>query len=63
MMALTRLPSGRRASTIGRGLVDPAADPAGDPLDDLEQVPVVVEDDVGPLQPPVALDVDRLAGR
>ena len=28
MMALTRLPSGRRASTIGRGLVDAAADAA-----------------------------------
>ena len=26
MIALTREPSGRRASTIGRGLVDPPAD-------------------------------------
>ena len=42
------------------GLVHPPADPAHDPLDDLDQVPVVVERDVGPLQPALALDVDDL---
>ena len=42
------------------GLVDPPADPAGDPLDDLEQVPLVVERHVDTLQPAVPLDVGRL---
>ena len=60
MMALTRLPSGSRASTIG--LVSSTRRPTrpDDPLDDLDQVAVVVEDDAARLQPPLALDVDQL---
>ena len=56
MIALTREPSGRRASTIGdeSSIRRPTA--RHDPVDDLEQVPVVLEADVGPLQPAVALD-------
>ena len=38
MMALTREPSGSRASTIGARLVDAPADLGHDPLDHLEQV-------------------------
>ncbi len=41
------------------GLVHPPADPADDPLDDLDQVPFVVENDAALLQPAPALDVDR----
>ena len=56
MIALTREPSCRRASTIGLRLVDAAADRADDALDDLHQVPVVLEDDAGFLEHAVALD-------
>ena len=41
-------------------LVDAAADGADDALDDLHQVPVVPEDDVGQLEPAVPLDVDLI---
>ena len=58
MMALTRLPSGRRASTIGDVSSTRRPTWADDALDDLDQVGVVGEDDVGSLQPAVALDVD-----
>ena len=58
MMALTREPSVRRASTIGRRLVDAAADRGDDPVDDAHDVVVVLEDDVGELELAGALDVD-----
>ena len=60
MTALTREPSGNRASQKRRGLIHPPADPADDPADDLDQVPLVVEDDLGPAQAAAALDVDAL---
>ena len=43
-----------------RGLVDPPADPRDDPVDDLEQVLVVAEDDLRPLDPALLLDEDLL---
>ena len=43
MMALTREPSGRRASTMGLALVDAPADPADDLVDDPAQVGLVAE--------------------
>src|SRR5882724_6349698 len=46
----------------GRRVVDPAADGRDDPVDHLEQVPVVLEPDVGRLQLTVALDVHLLVG-
>jgi hypothetical protein len=46
-MTLTREPSGRRASQIGRGFVDAAADLAHDALADVHQLRVVAEADVG----------------
>ena len=58
MMALTREPSGRRASTIGERLVDAAADRGDDPVDDAHDVVVVLEDDVRQLELARALDVD-----
>ena len=58
MMALTREPSVRRASTIGRRLVDAATDRGDDPVDDAHDVVVVLEDDVGQLELAAALDVD-----
>ena len=58
MMALTREPSVRRASTIGRRLVDAAADRGDDPVDDAHDVVVVLEDDVRQLELAGALDVD-----
>ena len=51
MIALTRLPSGRPRVDHRRGLVDPAADPAGDPLDDWPAGALVDELDVGSFQP------------
>ena len=60
MMALTREPSGRRASTIGDRLVDAATDSADDAVDDLAQVDVVAEAAVGPVQLARALHVDVL---
>ena len=44
----------------GRGVVDAPADRGDDPVDHLEQVAVVLEADVGLLQPAVALDEDLL---
>ena len=49
MMALTREPSGQARVDHRARLVDAAADRADDALDDLHQVPVVLEDDVGAL--------------
>ena len=49
MMALTREPSGRRASTRGLGLVDAPAERGDDAVDDPEDVLVVEEGDVDPL--------------
>ena len=46
MMALTREPSGRRASTIGERLVDAPAERGDDPIDDPHHVVVVLEHDV-----------------
>ena len=43
-----------------RGLVDPPADPRDDPVDDLEQVLVVAEDDLRALDPALLLDEDLL---
>ena len=58
MMALTREPSGRRASTIGRRFVDAPADLRHDAVDDLHQMFVVAELDVGLFQLAAAFDVD-----
>ena len=58
MIALTREPSGRRASTRGLDLVDPPAERRDDPLDDAQDVLVVQEDRVDPLDLARALDVD-----
>ena len=61
MMALTREPSVRRASTIG--LDSSMRRPIGrdDAVDDAHDVVVVLEGEVGQLEPAAALDVD-LAG-
>ena len=58
MIALTREPSGRRASTIGRRLVDPAPHPADDAVDDRQQVRVVPELRRNAHQLAAALDED-----
>ena len=60
MMALTREPSGRRAST--RGLVSSMCRPSGreDAVDDVEDVLIVAEGDVDLLDAAGALDVDAL---
>ena len=60
MTTLTREPSGRRASTIGRGLVDVAAERRDDAVDDAADVLVVVELDVAQQQAALALEVDLL---
>ena len=60
MTTLTREPSGRRASTIGRGLVDVAAERRDDAVDDAPHVVVVVELDVAQQQAALALEVDLL---
>ena len=57
-MMLTRLPSSSRASQIGRGLVDPAADPGDDPLRHIHHVLIVAETDVGELELALPLDID-----
>ena len=57
MIALTREPSGEARVHHRAALVDAPADRADDALDDLHQVPVVLEDDVGLLEHAVALDV------
>ena len=62
-MMLTRLPSSSRASQIGRGLVDPAADPGDDPLRDVHDVLIVAEADVGELELAATLDIDLVASR
>ena len=54
--ALTRLPSARRASTIGDDFIDPPADRRHDLLDDAHQVPLVLEPDRRRLQHAVSLD-------
>ncbi len=63
MIALTREPSVRRASTIGLRLVDAAADRGDDPIDDPHDMVVVLEDDVRQLQLAGALDVDLARAR
>ena len=60
MMALTREPSASRASTIGLDSSIAPPDRAHDALDDLEQVAVVLEHDLGRLEPAVPLDVDLI---
>ena len=62
MIAFTRLPSGRRASTIGRGLVDSPADLRHDLVDDPQEMGVVGERRRRPLDLAVALDVDPVEG-
>ena len=59
-MTLTREPSGRRASQIGLGFIDAAADLADDALADVEQLLVVAEADAGLLDLAVDFDVDVL---
>ncbi len=63
MIALNRDPFGQPGVDHRRGLVDPAADPRDDPVDDLEQVLVVAEDDLRLLDPPLLLDDRRSWGR
>ena len=58
MMAFTREPSGQARVHHRARLVDAAADRADDALDDLHQVRVVLEHDVGLLELAFALDVD-----
>ena len=58
MTALTREPSGRRASTRGLDLVDAAAERGDDPVDDPQDVLVVEEVRVDPLDLAAALDVE-----
>ena len=60
MIALTREPSGSRASTRGLDLVDPPAERRDDPVDDPQHVLVVEEDAVDPQDLAAALDVDVL---
>ena len=62
-MTLTRLPSWRRASHSGRGLVDAAADLVDDALGDLEQMLLVAELDLRDLELALALDVTSGRGR
>ena len=62
-MMLTRLPSGRRASTSGRRFVDAAADPGDDLGRDVHHVGVVAKADVGQLELAAPLDVDLLRRR
>ena len=61
MIALTRRAVRQPGVHHRRRVVDPAADRGDDPVDDLEQVAVVLEPDVGLLQPAVPLDEDLLA--
>ena len=58
MIAFTREPSVRRASTIGQRLVNAAAERRDDPVDDPHDVVVVLEHDVGQFELARALDVD-----
>ena len=58
-MALTREPSGKRASQIGEDFVDAAADLADDALADIEQLLIVAEPDAGLLNLALDFDVDR----
>ncbi len=60
MMMLTRLPSASRASTSGRELVDPPADPRHDLGRDIHDVLIVAERQVGQLELAAALDIDLL---
>ena len=60
MIALTREPSGRRASTIGLDSSMRRPTDADDALDDAQQVRVVLEDDVGLFEHAVPLDVDLI---
>ena len=55
-------PIGKTRVDHRRGVVDAPADRRDDPVDDLEEVPVVLEADVGALQLAVTLDVDALEG-
>ena len=60
MAALTRLPSGRRASHQRLRFVDPAADRRDDAVDDAQQVVVVAEAAGDQLQLAAPLDEGRL---
>ena len=58
MTALTREPSGRRASTVGLSRVDPPAQGQDDFLDDAHDLLVIFEGDVGLGQLAFALDIN-----
>ena len=60
MMMLTRLPSGRRASTSGRDFVDAAADPGHDLGRDVHDVLIVAERHIGQFELAAPLDIDLL---
>ncbi len=62
MMAFTRDPSGKPGVDHGRRLVDAAADPGDDAVDDAQQVIVVGESHGGELELAAALHVDRGEG-
>ncbi len=55
-------PVGQPGVHHGRRVVDPAPHGGHDPVDDLEEVPVVVEPDVRPLEAALPLHVDRARG-
>ena len=58
-MALTREPSGKRASQIGEDFVDAAADLADDALADIQELLIVAEANPGPLNLARDFDIDR----
>ncbi len=60
MMMLTRLPSGRRASTSGLEFVDAAADAGHDLAADVDQVLIVAERDIAQFELAAAFDVNLL---
>ncbi len=63
MMALTREPSLRRASTMGVDSSTRRPTWRDDLVDDAQQVLVVAKGDAGQLEQTLALHVDLLAGR
>ena len=58
MIALTREPSGRRASTIGELFVAAPPERSDDAIDDALDVVFAVEFDVGLVEESASLDVD-----
>ncbi len=59
MIALTRLPSSSRASTQGCRLVNAAADPADDLVDDPQKVAFIPKAGLGFFENAEAFDIDR----